>query len=314
MNYLQLCNAVLREINEVEITNVTSTRGIQTSVADFINKAQRDIINSEVEWPFTVVNQSFTTTAGTSEYDRESDAKTVDYDSFTIQESADTAERKLKYISFDEYLEKRNEADTNPDSSARALSEYVYTTPDNKIGLSPVPDKSTYTVRYYYYQTTTDMAANTDTPIIPERFHDVIVNRARYYAHMLRSDVQFSQLALRDYTDGLGRMRVELINRKDYMRLSNARYFTAESVCCEARRRTDARQGCVHASSGCRNPVAKLRAGHQRWLPPHQRLHQVRLESGWRLVGHHSRRTHLQRSGYRRTGYGSIQGVRQRLD
>lgn len=218
MNYLQLCNAVLREINEVEITNVTSTRGIQTSVADFINKAQRDIINSEVEWPFTVVNQSFTTTAGTAEYDRESDAKTVDYDSFTIQESADTAERKLKYISFDEYLDRRNEADTNPNASARALSEYVYTTPDNKIGLSPVPDASTYTVRYYYYQTTSDMAANTDTPTVPERFHDVIVNRARYYAHMLRSDVQFAQLALRDYTEGLSRMRVELINRKDYMR------------------------------------------------------------------------------------------------
>ncbi len=218
MNYLQLCNAVLREINEVEITNVTSTRGIQTSIADFINKAQRDIINSEVEWPFTVVNQSFTTTAGTSEYSRESDAKTVDFDSFTVQESASTAERKLSFISFDEYLERRNEADTNPDTSSRSLPEYVYETPDTKIGLSPVPDVSTYTVRYYYYQTTSDMAANTDTPTIPERFHDVIVNRARYYAHMLRSDVQFSQLALRDYTDGLSRMRVELINRKDYMR------------------------------------------------------------------------------------------------
>ena len=167
MNYLQLCNAVLREINEVEITNVASTRGIQTSVADFINKAQRDIINSEVEWPFTVVSQSFTTTAGTAEYARESDAKTVDYDSFTVQESASTSERKLKYLSF---------------------------------------------------KTVSDMSANTDTPSIPERFHDVIVNRARYYAHMLRSDVQFSQLALRDYTDGLGRMRIELINRKDYMR------------------------------------------------------------------------------------------------
>lgn len=218
MNYLQLCNAVLREINEVEITNVTSTRGIQTSVADFINKAQRDIINSEVEWPFTVVSQSFITTAGTAEYARESDAKTVDFDSFTIQESASTAERTLKYISFEEYLETRNEADTNPDTGSRAVPDYVYSTPDNKIGLSPVPDESTYTVRYYYYQTTSDMAANTDTPTVPERFHDVIVNRARYYAHMLRSDVQFSQLALRDYTEGLSRMRVELINRKDYMR------------------------------------------------------------------------------------------------
>ena len=216
MNYLELTNAVLREINEVEVTNIGSTRGIQTSVKDFINKAQRDIINSEVEWPFTVVNQSFSTVAGTAEYSREADAKTVDFDSFTVQKSGE-AERKLRYLSFNEYLDAKNEIDTNPNTSARAAPDFVYETPDNKIGLSPVPD-DTYTVRYYYYQTSTDMSAATDNPVIPERFHDVIVNRARYYAHMLRSDVQFSQLAMRDYTDGLSRMRVELINRKDYMR------------------------------------------------------------------------------------------------
>lgn len=216
MNYLELTNAVLREINEVEVTNIGSTRGIQTSVKDFINKAQRDIINSEVEWPFTVVNQSFSTVAGTAEYSREADAKTVDFDSFTVQKSGE-AERKLRYLSFNEYLDAKNEIDTNPNTSARAAPDFVYETPDNKIGLSPVPD-DTYTVRYYYYQTSTDMSGATDTPVIPERFHDVIVNRARYYAHMLRSDVQFSQLAMRDYTDGLSRMRVELINRKDYMR------------------------------------------------------------------------------------------------
>lgn len=216
MTFLELINAVLREINEVEITTVASTRGIQTSVKDFINKAQRDIINSEVEWPFTVVSQSFSTADGTAEYSRESDAKTIDFDSFTVQKSGE-AERKLRYLSFNEYLDAKNEIDTNPNTSARAAPDFVYETPDNKIGLSPVPD-DTYTVRYYYYQTSTDMSAATDNPVIPERFHDVIVNRARYYAHMLRSDVQFSQLAMRDYTDGLSRMRVELINRKDYMR------------------------------------------------------------------------------------------------
>jgi hypothetical protein len=218
MTFLELIYDVIREINEVEITTVSSTRGIQTSVKDFINKSQRDIINSEVEWPFTVVNQSFTTTAGTAEYSRESDAKTIDYDSFTVQESASTSEKKLKYISFNEYVERRNEADTNPDTGSRALPEFVYKTPDQKIGLSPVPDVSTYIIRYYYYKTTSDLSADSDVSIIPERFHDVIVNRARYYAHMLRSDVQFSQLALRDYKEGLLRLRVELINRKDYMR------------------------------------------------------------------------------------------------
>lgn len=218
MNYLDLINAVLREVNEVELTTLASARGIQSSISDFINKSQRDIINSEVEWPFTVTSGSITTTAGTAEYTKPVTAKTIDFDSFTVQESVTTAEKKLKYISFEEYIEKLNEADTDPAGGSQALPQYVYLTPDEKIGLSPVPDLSTYTVRYYYYATHTDMTLATDTPVIPERFHDVIVNRARYYTHMLRSDTQFSQLALKDYNDGLARMRVELINRKDYMR------------------------------------------------------------------------------------------------
>tara|TARA_E500000318_G_scaffold1440_1_gene1900 strand:- start:2189 stop:2851 length:663 start_codon:yes stop_codon:yes gene_type:complete len=218
MNYLELINAVLREVNEVELTAIASSRGIQTSVSDFINKAQRDIINSEVEWPFTVAAGTITTIAGQAEYTKPANSKTIDFDSFTVQESASTAEKVLKFISFNEYLERLNESDTNPNASAQALPQYVYFTPDENIGLSPVPDASTYTARYYYYATHTDMTAAADVPVIPERFHDVIVNRARYYTHMLRSDTQFSQLALRDYDAGLNRMRVELINRKDYMR------------------------------------------------------------------------------------------------
>lgn len=218
MNYLELINAVLREVNEVELTTLASARGIQSSVSDFINKSQRDIINSEMEWPFTVASTSFTTVATQAEYTRAATAKTLDFDSFTVQESASTAEKYLQYITFEEYIERYNERDTDPGGGSHALPQFVYYTPDEKIGLSPVPDLSTYTVRYYYYGTNADMVLATDTPVIPERFHDVIVNRARYYTHMLRSDTQFSQLALKDYTDGLARMRVELINRKDYMR------------------------------------------------------------------------------------------------
>lgn len=218
MTYLELCNAVLRELNEVELTNVASTRGIQSAVTDFINKAQRDIINSEVEWPFTIQNDSDTTSDGQRLYAFESDAKTLKWSTFTVQETASLPEKRLSYISYDEYLDLYHESDTNPDGSAEGLPEYVYHTPDNKYGLSPTPDKSTYTIRYAYYATNTDMAANPDTPVIPDRFHDVIINRAKYYAYLLRSDPQAAQFADRDYVAGLRRMRVELINRKDYMR------------------------------------------------------------------------------------------------
>jgi hypothetical protein len=85
------------------------------------------------------------------------------------------------------------------------------------LGLYPEPN-ATYTINYEYYATHSDLSANTDTPIIPERFHDVIVNRAKYYTYVLRSDLQSAQLTERDYKEGLARMRVELINRKDYFR------------------------------------------------------------------------------------------------
>ena len=46
--YLALVNNVLRDVNEVELTssNFGSSRGIQTSVKDFVNRSISDIINS----------------------------------------------------------------------------------------------------------------------------------------------------------------------------------------------------------------------------------------------------------------------------
>ena len=53
--YLTLINNVLRDINEVELTSssFSSSRGVQTSVKDFVNRSITDIINSELNWPFT---------------------------------------------------------------------------------------------------------------------------------------------------------------------------------------------------------------------------------------------------------------------
>ena len=126
MTFLELINAVLREVNEVELTTLGSSRGTQTSVKDFINKSQRDIINSEVEWPFTIVSTSFTTTASTAEYTPPAAVKTIDFDTFTVQESATTAERSLQYISFNEYIEKLNETDKISSYIKEQLTKYDF--------------------------------------------------------------------------------------------------------------------------------------------------------------------------------------------
>ena len=54
-SYLTLVNNVLRDFNEVELTssNFGSSRGVQTTVKDYVNRSITDLINSELNWPFT---------------------------------------------------------------------------------------------------------------------------------------------------------------------------------------------------------------------------------------------------------------------
>ena len=223
-SYLVLINNVLRDLNEVELTSSTfsASRGIQTAVKDYVNRAIDDIINADTEWPFTIITKTFTTTAGKRLYTRSdlstTDTKTVDFDSFTFLEAADKKEVKLQFLSFSEYLDNYHERDTDPTGNSRAIPEFVYQNPDLSIGLSAVPDKSTYTVKYFYYATHTALSGSTDTSLIPTRFETAITEKAKYYAFTLRGEVQNAQLAQMQFDKTIKRMRVELINKQIYMR------------------------------------------------------------------------------------------------
>ena len=348
--YLTLVNNVLRDMNEVELTssNFASSRGVQTTVKDYINRAISDILNSELNWPFTRAEGSVDAIAGKQIYSFASIASTlkyIDYDNVFLQpkdyirngdfeiagsasitnwttvsgtpaasskfgntllltsakatqqvddlivgksyvvliqtsgatltldigtssggtqtksstltiasgnevllsevtftatatthyvtftESSGSAAYvklvqlmenitaiPLKYLSYEEYNERYRERDTRPDTDKFADPEFVYTTYNDELGLTPIPDTSNRTLKFDYYVTNTALSAHDDTGIIPTRFESIVNARAKYYTYMFRSDVQTAQYALKEYEDGIKRMRVELINRKNYMR------------------------------------------------------------------------------------------------
>lgn len=348
--YLTLVNDVLRDMNEVELTssNFTASRGVQTTVKDYVNRAVSDILNSELNWPFTRSEGAVDVIAGKGIYSYasvDSTLKYIDYDnvflqpknyitngtfeisgaasitgwttvsgtpaasskfgntllltnaeasqavtdlivgrsytvliqtsgatltaeigtssggsqtssstltissgneillsqlsftatatthyvSFTeaagaaafvkfVELSEDVTPVPLRYLSFEEYNERFRERDTRLTTDKFADPEYVYTTYNNELGLTPIPKDSNRTLKFDYYVSNTDLSAATDTTIIPTRFEPVINSRAKYYTHMFRSDVQTAQFSLKEYEDGLKRMRIELLNRKDYMR------------------------------------------------------------------------------------------------
>ena len=85
--YLTLTNLALNELNEVELTssNFTSSRGIQTSAKNFINKAVNELYLSEIEWPWLHTNGTQVINAGQQEYTFPTAFRKADFDSFRIK-------------------------------------------------------------------------------------------------------------------------------------------------------------------------------------------------------------------------------------
>jgi len=140
----------------------------------------------------------------------------VDIDNVKCTEDFDP--RKLKYLSYDEFQEIYKRRDTSSNITRLAEPIYVYRTQDQKFGLSPVPDKSTYTIGYEYYKTTTQLSSDTDTSDIPANYEHIVIAKARYYVSLLRADTAMAQASLAEYNDSLKRMRTELVSKKDYFR------------------------------------------------------------------------------------------------
>ena len=143
-----------------------------------------------------------------------------------FQENLDS--KQLRFVSYDEYhsgsstssseREKAHRALVDPDSGFGTPERIYKPNFQESFGVSPTPDNDSYDIEFDYWVTSEDLSVFTDIPNIPARFHDVITARTRYFAHTLRGNDNAAQFAQRDYENGIKRMRIELINHKNYMR------------------------------------------------------------------------------------------------
>ena len=144
-----------------------------------------------------------------------SDENNLDVDYVRVSENIPV--KKLRYVTYDNWNRMYLERDLANDSSAYGTPDIVYPTQDKKFGLTPVPNKSNYTIQYEYWKVHTDLSAHGDTMDLDDRYKDIIINKAKYYAHILRSDLQSAQLADREYKEALKIMRIESVNKATYM-------------------------------------------------------------------------------------------------
>jgi len=166
-----------------------------------------------------ILDTTFTATAATSYVYVEASSVQLDVDYIRVSRS-DITPSKLTYISYDTYLQTNKPADDVNQSSAYGKPLKVVRKPDySSFILSPIPGEGEYTVSYDYYKTHTDLSAHGDNMGLPDRFSSIIVDRAKYYVYMLRSDPEHAQLADRDYQRKLKLLKLDYgTHSADYMR------------------------------------------------------------------------------------------------
>ena len=234
--YLDLCNTILRELNEVELTSstFTSALGIQKFIKDTINRAYFDICNAEDKWNFLSVgdplndyygNAVIETVAGTRWYDLQS-AQTllnqysfIDYDNIVLTEEGVSGKTapfevfKLQPLSLSNWqrLYGVQEAKDKSDTQSYGIPRRVIRGPANdKIGFSPIPD-GVYKVYFYAYAQPTELTASTDTVVFPKQYTSVLLARARYYVHQFKDNMSQAQLSEVEFQKGLRTMREQLL-------------------------------------------------------------------------------------------------------
>lgn len=223
-NYLTLVNDINRRLNEVELTSADfdGATGFYSYAKDAVNSAIRHINQEEYEWPWNHVEETETLVANTARYSMPYDAKTINMNTFRIKgdTTLNVATRKLKIMSYEEYLDRH--ADNEYNSSA-SVPTHIIRTPSRELVFYPKPDKA-YEVVYEYFTSGYDLEKATDVPNLPEQYRYVITDGAMYYAYQFRSDFQAAQLSLQKFEQGIKQLRSIHINRTDYLRDTRVYY------------------------------------------------------------------------------------------
>ena len=165
-----------------------------------------------------VLDTTFTATVQTSYVTLNNTSTATNMDIDYVRISKDMYPQKLEYMTYDDWWRMHGERDLDNSSTAYGEPEFVYKTQSGKLGISPIPDRSDYRISFEYWKEHTELSSHGDSPDLDDRYADLIVSRASYYAYQLRSDPDHAAIANREYENGLDALNRDLIGKPSYMR------------------------------------------------------------------------------------------------
>lgn len=210
--FLELCQELRQEagISGVGPASVLNQQGEMKRVVDWIKRAYKSIQNSASNWDFLRSDFTFPTIVGNQEYTPQA-ASLPEHQSwivgsfriFDIARGWDD-EVWLKYRPWETFRDMYIRSG-NRDVTGRPIA-WTIRPSDQAVVLWPLPDVP-YTVVGEYFKRAQEMVADTDSPIFPEQFHNVIMWRAlMLYAGFENASPEYS-LAKSEYDDVMSKLR-----------------------------------------------------------------------------------------------------------
>ena len=197
MNFLALCQRLRQEagLSGTGPTTTVAQTGEMGRIVDWISAAYEDIQNAHASWRFLRTEFSFVTIASTQEYTPAAVSLTdhatwVKKDLRVYTTATPSDEQYLNYVPWDEY---RITYMYGSNRTNEGRPTIISVKPDNSLTLWQIPDTALMTIDGEYYKTADVLSGNTSTPLIPDRFHMIIVWKGlMYYGAYAAAEEKFA--------------------------------------------------------------------------------------------------------------------------
>jgi len=180
MNLLQLCNRLIDEagITASHLTATAGQTGELARVVQWVQSAWLDIQNSRTEWRWMRKSATIVTVAGQS---GGYDATAADVATWCLDTARNyptvTGNVAEVFMDFVEYDDFRNSYLYGALRTAQSRPMVFTIEPANTLAFGPVSNGD-YTVTNDYFSRAAELAGDSDSPGMPERYHMAIVWRA----------------------------------------------------------------------------------------------------------------------------------------
>jgi hypothetical protein len=214
--YIDLTNALLRRLNEVEIevADFADVRGVQALAKDAVRASIAKINAAEFEWPFNSAEHSQSLTVGEEDYSWPNFFKSVEWNSFYIVNDGTNTNTttSLDFVSRDYYYDRLRNADLDAGNSGLDLPKYVFPSHGNGYGVSPSPNKA-YVLRFRYFLNYAELINYDDQTRVPSTYDHVLIAGAMYHMYLFRDNSEMAGIAQQEFMSGIKEMQTLLLNK-----------------------------------------------------------------------------------------------------